>query len=278
MTAMKPLRSLLFLLSSSLLLSSCIGVTDETETNDDGLLWSEEFDGKSLDSEVWSKTPRGTSDWNNFMADNEELYELTGSTLRLKVLPNDGKNYQDTVPFLTGGVWTKHKLGFHKGRVEIRARFDEHQGFWPALWLLSTAPNARPMGGEIDMMEHLNRDSVFYSTVHTQYTLDGNDAEEKYRTHAFKRGDFNVYSATFGSDSVTYAVNGEPFFTYRRMEPPVEHQFPFGDRPFYVILSAQMGGAWVGEPAPVQEPLNLEIDYVRYYRTAEGGEVVDLRN
>ena len=276
---MKPFLSLIVLLSSSLFLSSCIGVTDETqtETQDDGLLWAEEFDGTSLNIDVWSKTPRGTSDWNNFMADNEELYELTGGTLRLKVVSNAGRNYQDTVPFITGGVWTKHKLGFSKGRVEIRAKFDEHQGFWPALWLLSTAPNAWPMGGEIDMMEHLNGDSAFYSTVHTQYTLDGNDAEKKFATHGFKRGDFNVYSATFGSDSVTYAVNGEPFFTYRRMEPAVEHQFPFGDRPFYVILSAQMGGAWVGDPAPIDKPLVLEIDYVRYYKTEEGGEVVDLR-
>ena len=270
----------LSLLAFALLLPSCGRRTTgmSGEDGEEELLWSEEFDGASLDTAVWSKTPRGTSDWNNLMSDREELYELTGGTLRLKVVPNRGRDYQDTVPFLTGGVWTKHRLGFSKGRVEIRARFDEHQGFWPALWLLSSAPNAWPMGGEIDMMEHLNRDTLFYSTIHTQYTLDGNEEPRKFATHSFKSGDFNVYSASFGSDSVTFAVNGEPFFAYHRLYPPVEHQFPFGDRPFYVILSAQMGGSWVGEPAPIAEPLILEIDYVRYYRTREGGEVADLRN
>ena len=41
-----------------------------------------------------------------------------------------------------------------------------------------------------------------------------------------------------------------------------EEQFPY---PFYLILSAQKGGSWVGRPVPPESPLTLEIDYIRHY-------------
>lgn len=251
-----------------LTLSSCT-------KKDPNLLWSEEFDTGTLNPDIWGKTPIGASDWNNTMSPQEDLYEVSGGTLKLRVRPNTSTP-TDSASFVTGGVWTKGKVGFHKGRLEVRARYDEHQGFWPAIWLLGAVSDSWPMGGEIDLLEHLNSDSVFYSTVHTQYTLDGNEEPKKFATHGFMKGDFNLYSVTVGTRSVTFAVNGEEFFSYPRLEPAEEYQFPFPNHPFYLILSAQMGGSWVGDPAPITEPLLLEVDYIRYYRTDEGGEVVTL--
>ena len=53
-------------------------------------------------------------------------------------------------------------------------------------------------------------------------------------------------------------------FTYKR-EPFGDSQFPFAGHPFYVILSAQLGGSWVGEVNPADLPVKMEIDYVRFY-------------
>jgi hypothetical protein len=41
-------------------------------------------------------------------------------------------------------------------------------------------------------------------------------------------------------------------------------QWPF-DQPFYLILSMQIGGDWVGQPDPKDYPADLEIDWVRVY-------------
>ena len=56
-------------------------------------------------------------------------------------------------------------------------------------------------------------------------------------------------------------VNDRLCHTYPRVVEG-EEQFPY---PFYLILSAQMGGSWVGQPVPPEHPLTLEIDYIRHY-------------
>ena len=39
------------------------------------LLWKENFAGKELRSDRWSKIPRGTSDWNNYMTFDDGCYD-----------------------------------------------------------------------------------------------------------------------------------------------------------------------------------------------------------
>ena len=45
-------------------------------------------------------------------------------------LPNDEAS------FLTGGVWSRYRKSFGFGRLDIRAKFDVAQGFWPAIWMM----------------------------------------------------------------------------------------------------------------------------------------------
>lgn len=43
----------------------------------------------------------------------------------------------DKVPYLTGGIQTRKKLFFRYGKVEVRAKFSNGQGLWPAIWMMS---------------------------------------------------------------------------------------------------------------------------------------------
>ena len=73
----------------------------------------------------------------------------------------------DTAPYLTGGIYTKGKKAFSNGRLEIRAKLNGARGEWPAIWMLPIdAP--WPMGGEIDIMERLNHDTIAYQPRHTK--------------------------------------------------------------------------------------------------------------
>ena len=76
----------------------------------------------------------------------------------------------DAAQYLTGGLWTKDKRAFH-GRIEVRARLHGAKGAWPAIWTLpyETDKYSWPMGGEVDIMERLNHDSIVYQTVHSLY-------------------------------------------------------------------------------------------------------------
>ena len=135
------------------------------------LVWEDNFDQTgSFDPASWSKIPRGKSDWNNYMSDFDSCYAMRDGKLVLRGLVNHSLP-NDTAAYITGGVYTKDKVGFTNGRLEIHAKLNGATGAWPAFWLLPQ-DGKWPGGGEIDIMERLNNDSIAYQTVHSHYTFD----------------------------------------------------------------------------------------------------------
>ncbi len=53
------------------------------------MVWEENFDAQEIDYSVWSKIPRGTSNWNDTMSDQERLFEIRDGKLILKGIVND---------------------------------------------------------------------------------------------------------------------------------------------------------------------------------------------
>ena len=47
------------------------------------LAWEENFSGKEINDEYWSKIPRGSSDWNRHMSYHESLYDVRKGKLVL---------------------------------------------------------------------------------------------------------------------------------------------------------------------------------------------------
>ena len=87
------------------------------------LVWVENFDQKnSFDESVWTKIPRGTSDWNNYMSYYDSCYAMQDGNLILRGIANHTQK-NDTAPYLTGGVYTKGKKLFTGGRVERELPF-----------------------------------------------------------------------------------------------------------------------------------------------------------
>lgn len=228
------------------------------------LSWEDEFNGPEIDWSVWSKTPRATSDWNNTMSDLDELYELRDGKLVLRAIANT-THPEDESPYLTGGVWGLNKKTFDLGRIDVRARFDSGQGFWPAIWMMGeNAP--WPTGGEIDIMEHLNFDDFVYQTIHSDYTNNVSKINPiSHGSPVINKSEFNIYSVEVHENEVVFLINDNVTFRYPKLSPEVEKQFPFTERNYYLILSAQLGGSWVGNVNQNQLPLEMEIDWVRFY-------------
>ena len=65
-------------------------------------------------------------------------------------------------------------MAFQYGKIEIRAKLESAQGAWPAIWMLAEQKKYGdyPRNGEIDIMEHLNYDTIIYQTTHSYYTLE----------------------------------------------------------------------------------------------------------
>ncbi len=229
------------------------------------LVWQEEFDSEQIDWTKWSKVPRGNADWKNYMSDYDSLFAIRDGNLILRGIVNTTQK-GDTAQFLTGGLQSQDKATFGVGRIEIRAKVTSAQGFWPAIWMLPNI-NKWPMGGEIDIMEHLNYDTIAYQTVHTNYTYNLKQRDPKPGTiHKIDPNEYNVYGLEKYQDSLCFFVNGTKTITYPRIDSLKDKgQYPFCDQEFYLILSAQLGGNWVGAVNPDQLPVEMAVDWVKFY-------------
>jgi len=228
--------------------------------------WQEDFNrGDTFDARNWTKIPRGTSDWNRHMSDNDECYALRNGKMILRGIKNRDL-LKDTSAYLTGGIYTKDKVAFGFGRLEIKAKLNSAKGAWPAFWLL--AQNSKwPDGGEIDIMERLNSDPFIYQTIHSHYTLSLKikDNPKSSATAKINPSDYNVYAVEKYPDSLVFFVNKQKVFTYPRIKTTAEGQFPFDKQKHYLLMDMQLGGSWVGKVEASDLPVEMMIDWVKFY-------------
>ncbi len=251
-------RLILVFLLLCVMLTSCTGGRDGWR-----LVWTEDFDGPAIDTTVWTRVPNMQPDWSNMMSLREDLAYIEDGALVLLGKVGD-PNQGDTTRYVTAGVWSLGRKSFSMAKVEIRAKFSSARGFWPALWLMPDVPLPKPEYAEIDLMEHLNFDSDVYQTVHSRFTLDGNDGPDKHATAPVDRDGWNIYACEIHRDSICLFTNGVKSLTYPHVEG-AEHQFPWPDYPFYLILSNQIEGKWVGPVEDADLPSELRVDWVKVY-------------
>jgi len=259
----------LFYFSTFILLfvatTSCTTNSENPKLSGWTIVWEEDFDGNTFDTSRWSKIPRSSPDWSKYMSDYDSCYQVSGGQLILRGLNNTALP-NDTATFLTGGLFTQNKVGFSNGRIEIRAKLGNATGAWPAFWLLPFDNSSWPEGGEIDIMERLNGENIAYQTVHSFYTYTLKITKPNQgATAPIDPDDYNVYALDMYPDSLSFYINDQHTFTYPRIETDKEGQFPF-NRDYYLLLDMQLGGSWVGGVEPADLPVEMWIDWVRFYK------------
>ena len=216
-----------------LFICSCSG---QKAVRKSSLTWEENFSQRNaFDSNKWTKIPRGRSDWNRYMSDFDSCYAIRNGKLVLRGMANNGL-INDTARFLTGGLYTKNKVSFGFGRLEIRAKLNGATGAWPAFWMLP-ANGSWPDGGEIDIMERLNFDSIAYQTVHSHYTYNLKMKDPKTSgTTGINPDAFNIYAVEKYPDSLVFFINNKRNFSYPKIKTEKEGQFPFDKDEFYLLI------------------------------------------
>lgn len=125
------------------------------------LVWSDEFDGESIDQDVWTHEVYcggGNQERQCYTEDPENSYVSDG-ILKIVALPaEEGANQ----PFTSARMNSRYKADFKYGRFELRAKLPTGQGSWPAFWMKSTNEvyGTWPKSGEIDIMESINLKTV----------------------------------------------------------------------------------------------------------------------
>ena len=133
--------------------------------------------------------------------------------------------------------------------MEIRAKLEDAQGAWPALWLFMSGEEQKRYA-EVDIIEELNHEDFVYHTVHTAYTLrdpENGKNPPKHTTSKIKPGKFNIYGAEITDDKIIFSVNNK--VSIYISESSTRKRKAVDIRSEYVYLYEQQfsaEGAWAG--------------------------------
>lgn len=236
------------------------------------LVWSDEFDGTTLDLTKWTPQIGDGCDINLCGWGNNELeyYRAENAVVSngtLKIIAKQesfqGRNYTSArLRTINKGDWTY-------GRFEARMKLPTAQGMWPAFWMLSTdeAYGGWPQSGEMDIMELVGKEpDRAHGTIHY-----GNP----YPNNSSQSASFQLNSGTFSDDFHTFALEWEPgvirwyvddyLFATKTSADVAPLRWPFDQR-FHLLLNLAVGGNWPGNPnSSTTFPQTMEVDYVRVY-------------
>lgn len=232
-------------------------------------IWHAEFNEAGAPNPAkWAFAGRDyVVDWNRYCTDSPEVAYVKNGSLHLRGIVNTSK--ADTAQFKTGCIETRGKFSFRYGKIQIRAKLPNATGSWPAIWLMpqKSTYGGWPRSGEIDIMEHLNADSIVYQTVHSYY-IDVAGHREKpphSKKTPIKPNQFNVYGLVWTPNQLNFYVNGQQTFSYARLDSAGSKQWPF-DQKFYIILDHALGGNWVGAVDEGDLPAEMLVDWIRVYK------------
>ena len=139
----------LFALLSTVTLIGCGGSSVETETKTDAvdpqqpvtdwqMVWSDEFDGSSIDTNKWTheiNCDGGGNQEEQCYTDSAENSFIADGMLNIVALPAAEGSAK---PYTSARLNTKGNQSWKYGRFEMRAKLPAGQGAWPAFWMLPT--------------------------------------------------------------------------------------------------------------------------------------------
>jgi beta-glucanase (GH16 family) len=220
----------------------------------------------NFDNNKWSYCSRINVSWAKYLTSTPNYASLDGNNLVLKM---DNKTISgDAVPYHSGGIETSGKFAFKYGKVEVRAKFTQGTGSWPAIWMMPASPVAYggwPNSGEIDIMEHVNNESVIHQTVHNGAVTNSNGVSSVTKSSNYIVNDFNVYGIIWEESKIEFYLNGVLKSTYNKLANATSAEWPF-DKPFYLILNQSGGAGWPGPITDSNLPFQMQVDWVRIYQ------------
>ena len=142
------------------------------------------------------------------------------------------------------------------GYFEMRAKFPEGAGVWPAFWLLSQKSASEKVGLEIDIIEEYgHQPEVFCATYHWWFTGGGHRGVGNSLTVTDMSKDFHNYGFMWNEREMIWYFDGVEL--WRQLTPDDYHV------PFYVLANLALGSGWPIDKVP--NPSYMYIDYIRVY-------------
>lgn len=272
------------------------------------LVWSDEFEGSSLNLDNWEiqlgdglvegiANGWGNNELQYYTEDNVTVSNgnLVITSMADNPIPDPAFGDDPSYEFSSGRIRTQGKFDFTYGRVEARIKMPDTKGIWNAFWLLGSDPS--PYGawaakGEIDIVEAYFRGEAADGTepyvsgaAHYGGPFPYNEFTDKLYESFNHYDDFHIYAVEWDEQEIRWFIDGVNFFSLRSDNYWNYYQDAFNgfqpggvnapfDQDFHIILNAAVGGNLpngVGE-LPIADPSfygEMLVDYVRVYQCSD---------
>lgn len=260
------------------------------------LVWSDEFNGTTLNSSIWTYEigdgcANGNCGWGN-----AELEYYTNSTNNVRVSNGNliieaRRETMGGKPFTSGRIKTAGRVAFKYGTLEAKIKVPQAgNGLWPAFWLLGLTGGDWPHNGETDILEMGSSAAIAAgaanrrvgATLHwwtenpggyTGHASYGTDTT----TQVNLNDDYHLYKLEWDPHYITVYLDNSPFYQIDLTGGNGLNAF---QNPFYIIMNLAVGGNYPGinSAAGVTAPLpgDMMVDYIRLYQDPTQGEQVYL--
>ncbi|WP_423141510.1 glycoside hydrolase family 16 protein [Parablastomonas sp. CN1-191] len=275
------------------------------------LVWADEFDGAALDPAKWTLADDCWGGGNNerqCYTPDPANHRVAGGQLEIVARkerhtgPAFPLAQRDTPakrlataskPFTSARLSTTGLAAWRYGRVEIRARFPQGQGTWPAAWMLPEdwKEGAWPRSGEIDIVEAVNlstpckdcrggKENHVLGTIHFG-NLPPRNRHLGLSTQLTGPADgWHTYAIEWSPAAIAWFVDGRRYETRSAREWRVPGvgtgRAPF-DKPFHLILNLAIGGG-LAESRNLKGvaeggfPKTMAVDWVRVWQKPGPGD------
>jgi beta-glucanase (GH16 family) len=237
------------------------------------IVWSDEFNGTSVDSTKWTydigNGCPGLCGWGNneleyYTSRTNNAYVANGM-LHIAALEEDYEGFAYTSAKLhTRGLFAKKY-----GRFEFRAKLPHGQGYWPALWMMprDSVYGGWAASGEIDVMENKgNSYNVIGGTIHFGGQWPNNMSDSTSYSVPTAVTNFHVYALEWDTNSIKWFVDDVLYKTSTSWySTGGAYPAPFNQY-FFIIMNLAVGGNFGGDPdGTTVFPGEMVVDYVRVY-------------
>lgn len=234
------------------------------------LIWSDEFEGNSVNLDNWTfkiwNAGHLNNEWQQYV-ENTDNYKVENGNLEITAIQTGNNEFGG---YTSTRLSSKNKQEFKYGRIEFRAKMPSGTGTWSALWMLGSNIDdvSWPKCGEIDILEYVGyQPNKVHTNIHTENDFGATTA---YRMHTLNttEEEFHIYGMIWTNNKIKFYIDDKENIvnTYSPSnQTPQNWSF---SQDFYFIMNFAVGGIWGGLQGVDGDiwPQTMYVDYVRVYQ------------
>jgi|WetSurMetagenome_2_1015567.scaffolds.fasta_scaffold00045_7 beta-glucanase (GH16 family) len=253
------------------------------------LVWSDEFDGTSLDANNWTNdVGTGYNGWGNgekeYYTDGDNLEFGNGAVTMVAKLESMGGMDYTSARFTSQG-----KKFFTYGYIECKMKAASGKGLWNAVWMLGedfqndNVPGTStpwPACGEVEIYEsrtgqqqysNCAGDNYFIGTCH--YAANGT-GPASFHSQGYCNAEclckgYHLYAVQWDETKFQYFFDGQKYWEY----PITASYLTCFHQDMFMLFNMAVGGNYQGNQIDASTfPARMYVDYIRWYQLGAGVE------